>query len=106
MQKILHNLGYLGLIDYILESNILPIIGTKADNVEGDEKLNEKMSLIAYEYDLPLWNFWLATKHLPHHGIDMDKSSQSVYLIHEAWDIKSYTALQTLYAIYSKSGIH
>jgi hypothetical protein len=92
--------GYLRqIVEEVIEMGALPVIATKADNVEEDNLLNEIMARVAYDYDIPLWNFWRAVGHLPNHGIDPQKKGGLIYLIPEAWDVKSFTALQTLHAV-------
>jgi hypothetical protein len=46
------------VLDRIIETGAVPIIATKADNLEGDHSINATIAQIAYEYDIPLWNFW------------------------------------------------
>src|SRR6185436_2444602 len=43
------------VLDRIIETGALPIIATKADNLEGDHSINATIAQIAYEYDIPLW---------------------------------------------------
>ncbi|HEX9029569.1 MAG TPA: hypothetical protein VF823_10385, partial [Anaerolineales bacterium] len=52
---------------------------------------------IAHDYNIPLWNLWLAVQDLPHHGLDPER--KDVYLSTEAWDRRNFTALQTLEAL-------
>jgi len=92
--------GYLrDIVEHLLDNNVLPIIVTKADNIEGDGSLNQAMVQVAYDYDVPLWNFWPNVQHLPNDGIDPVKKGGFIYLVPEAWDIKSFTGLQALDAI-------
>ena len=58
------------MIEYVIAHGAIPILSTKADNVEGDHSLNLTTARLAYEYDIPLWNFWLAVQPLPAHGMD------------------------------------
>ena len=51
------------------ESPAVPIIATKADNLEGDNSINATVAQIAYDYGIPLWNFWAAVQPLPNHGL-------------------------------------
>jgi hypothetical protein len=46
------------VIERILEKGAVPIIATKADNLEGDHSINATIAQIAY--DIPLWNYWAA----------------------------------------------
>ena len=85
------------IVDLIIASGAVPVLSTKADNVEGDHSINRVTAEIAYEYDIPLYNFWLAADSLPNHGLD--SARENIYLIPDAWDLRSYVALQTLDAL-------
>ncbi|HEX7974492.1 MAG TPA: SGNH/GDSL hydrolase family protein [Anaerolineales bacterium] len=91
--------GYLRrIVERLIAGGALPILSTKADNVEGDNSLNRMTAQIAHDYDIPLWNLWLAVQDLPHHGLDPER--KDVYLSTEAWDRRNFTALQTLDALW------
>ena len=95
------------LLEATLAQDILPIMATKADDLEGDNALNQTMARLAYEYDLPLWNFWAAVQPLPNHGLVEDNA----HLTHApnffatpdtlqmAWPVRNLTALQVLQVI-------
>jgi hypothetical protein len=83
-------------VEFALARGVVPILATKADNVEGDHSLNRTTAQIADEYRLPLWNFWLAVQPLPSHGIDLQRDPQGFHISYEAWNWRSFTALQTL----------
>jgi hypothetical protein len=57
------------IIEDTIAQGIVPILGTKADNFEGDNSINATIARLAMEYELPLWNFWLAAQPLPSHGM-------------------------------------
>jgi hypothetical protein len=57
------------IIEDTLEQGIIPILGTKADNFEGDDSINATIARLALEYEVPLWNFWLAAQPLPNQGM-------------------------------------
>ena len=57
------------IIEDTLAKGIVPILSTKADNIEGDNSINPMLARLAMEYELPLWNFWLAAQPLPDHGM-------------------------------------
>jgi hypothetical protein len=57
------------IIDDTIGKGIVPILGTKADDVEGDGSINATIARLAMEYEIPLWNFWLAAQPLPNHGM-------------------------------------
>ncbi len=83
------------ILDYLIEHGVVPILATKADNVEGDHSLNYTTAKLAYEYDLPLWNFWLAVQDLPYNGMDMERND-GFHISYQAWTTRSYSALKTL----------
>lgn len=60
------------IIDKTISLGILPVLTTKADNIEGDDSINETIARLAVEYELPLWNFWKATQPLANHGLQPD----------------------------------
>ena len=63
---------------------------------------------IAYEYEIPMWNFWAAVQPLPHHGLSGDgfhlTFSRNFFDDHNrmksAWPWRNLTALQTLDAVH------
>jgi hypothetical protein len=61
------------IIEYTISSGVLPILTAKADNREGDYAFNRIIARLAYEYDVPMWNFWAAVQPLPLHGLADDK---------------------------------
>jgi len=60
------------IITRLLDQGIIPILATKVDNLEGDHRINRIIANLAYEYEIPLWNFWLAVQPLPNHGLQAD----------------------------------
>ncbi len=83
------------IIEFFIERGVLPILSTKADNVEGDHSINYATARLAYEYDLPLWNFWLAAQSLPNGGLDPIRND-GFHISTDAWSVRSYSALETL----------
>ncbi len=57
------------LIQKTLDRSIVPILATKADNLEGDDSFNAVIARLAAEYEVPLWNLWRAMEPLPNHGL-------------------------------------
>lgn len=92
------------VIERILETGAVPIIATKADNLEGDHSINATIAQIAYDYDIPLWNFWAAVQPLPNHGLWSDgfhltfarNFFDDPVRMKNAWPWRNLTALQTL----------
>ncbi|MCJ7623788.1 MAG: SGNH/GDSL hydrolase family protein [Anaerolineaceae bacterium] len=92
------------VIDTTIDFGIVPILATKADNLEGDHEINEIIARLAYEYDIPLWNFWLAVQLLPRHGLQADQAHLTwasnrfgdSRAMQNAWPVRNLTALQVL----------
>ena len=82
------------VVDKVLATGALPILATKADNVEGNWKLNEVIAKVASEYDLPLVNVWLSVQGLPNHGLE--KPPRQVYLTGDGWMKRNHAWLLTL----------
>jgi hypothetical protein len=57
------------ILDDTISKGIIPILDTKADNIEGDNSINTTIARLAIEYELPFWNFWLAVQALPNQGM-------------------------------------
>lgn len=95
------------VIEIIISQGRLPILATKADNLEGDHSINAAIAQIAHEYDIPLWNFWLAVQPLPDHGLSKDgfhltfarNFFDDPTRMKNAWPVRNLTALQTLDAV-------
>lgn len=96
------------IIEQLISQGVLPILATKADNVEGDHSINQTIVKLAIEYELPLWNFWAAVQPLPNHGL---RPGDDFYItiagphfdnpnnMLAAYPWRNLTALQTLDAI-------
>lgn len=97
------------VLDRIIEAGAVPIIATKADNLEGDNAINATIAKLAYEYDIPMWNFWAAVQPLPDHGLTKDGFHLSFarnffddpVRMKSAWPWRNLTALQTLDAVHT-----
>ncbi|HEY5730032.1 MAG TPA: SGNH/GDSL hydrolase family protein [Anaerolineales bacterium] len=92
------------VLDRIIETGAVPIIATKADNLEGNHAINSTVAQLAYEYDIPLWNYWAAVQPLPDHGLSKDgfhltfgrNFFDDPKRMLNAWPWRNLTALQTL----------
>ncbi len=96
------------VLDRIIATGALPIIATKADNLEGNNAINATVAQIAHDYDIPMWNFWAAVQPLPHHGLSGDGFHLTFARnffddpdrMQSAWPWRNLTALQTLDAVH------
>jgi len=100
--------GMRQILDILLSQNVVPILSTKGDNLEGDHRINRTIACLAQEYDLPLWNFWSAIQTLPNHGLQPDLEHltygipdfHDAHAMQSAWTVRNLTALQTLDAVW------
>ena len=81
------------IVERILATDALPILATKADNIETDWKLNIAIAQVAYDYDLPLVNVWRSVQNLPNQGLEAPKN---IYLSGDGWMRRNRIWLQTL----------
>ncbi len=92
------------IIEFSIESGVIPILSTKADNIEGDGSINAIISRLALEYGIPLWNYWAALQELPEQGLQNDKVHltwgpnrfDDPLVMTRAWPVRNLTALQIL----------
>jgi hypothetical protein len=87
------------IITQLIDEGVVPILATKADNRELDDRVNRDMALLAEEFDLPLWNFWASLSDLPDRGLYVMKGREeqgAVYLNEEAQAIHRMTGLEAL----------
>lgn len=90
-----------GILDYVIEQGSIPILLTKADAAEvddGSHVINPAIVRIAYEYDVPLVNFWRAAQYLENIGLDPDRDG--FHLSQDGYDLKNTLALRALYTIW------
>jgi hypothetical protein len=96
------------IIERLLAVDVVPILATKADNLEGDQHINQIISRLAYENNLPMWNFWLAVQGLPDHGLQPDREHLTYSYsdfnnpvnFQYAWPWRNLTALQVLDSVF------
>jgi hypothetical protein len=92
-----------GILEYVIQQGTVPILITKADVAEVRESIhiiNPAIAKIAYEYDVPLVNFWRAAQSLPNRGIDPER--EGFHLSEEGFDLKNLLALQALALVTQK----
>ena len=98
------------IIDYSLEKGVIPILSTKADNIEEDGRINDTIARLSQEYHIPLWNFWLAMEDLPNRGLQEDNVHLTFgrnffddpEVMQKAWSVRNLSALQVLDAIWKE----
>jgi hypothetical protein len=96
------------IIEFSIENGVIPILSTKADNEEGDGSINAAIARLALEYDIPIWNYWLAVQSLPDQGLQPDgvhitwgpNRFDDPQAMLKGWPVRNLTALQTLDAVW------
>jgi len=95
--------GYLRqILDYVIERGTVPILLTKADASElrGKEHvINPAIVNLAYEYQLPVVNFWRSAQYLDNFGIDPGR--EGFHLSDAGYKLKNTLALRALYQVWS-----
>jgi hypothetical protein len=96
------------VIDMTIGNGTIPILATKADNAEGYQSFNRLIVDMANEYELPVWNYWLAVQSIPGKGL-LDKQHREHLSVGPdglfnfetdnlpyGWSIRNLTALEVL----------
>jgi hypothetical protein len=101
--------GLRHILDYSLQQGVLPILGTKSDDVEGGGgRYTPIVVKLAHEYSVPLWDFRLAASSLSDRGLMSDGYHLTwapAYFddpaqINTGWQVRNLTALQMLDAVW------
>ncbi len=85
------------IIEKLMANGTVPVIVTKPDNRELDERVNHNLAKLAVEYDLPLWNFWASIQGLPNGGLSADSD---MYLSDDSYAVQQVDGLIVLDFIY------
>jgi hypothetical protein len=83
------------VLDYLISEGVVPILITKADNTEGDYSINYTIAKLAYEYDIPMVNWWYTAQMMTNNGMDPERND-GFHISPAAWTERSYDALETL----------
>jgi hypothetical protein len=81
------------IIETIKEHGAVPVMVTKADNREKDERINLQSVRVAQEQGIPVWNFWASVQGTPNGGLE---DGSDMYLNEQAMEIHRISALQVL----------
>lgn len=88
------------IIEIIIDNGAVPILSTKADNLEGNALINRDLALIALQYDIPLWNLWTSVQDLPNSGLDPYRQGGYMYLTRDGLVRRRLIGLQMLDAVW------
>ncbi len=90
------------IVEYAIDQGVIPILGTKADRVEGSNENNDILRQIAADYQLPLWEFDLVAGSVEGRGLDVDGVHMSSFYAH---DYTLPEALQRGHALHNLSAL-
>ena len=96
------------IVKYVLSQDVVPILATRAEEPNPKVTINDAVTRIAYDYNVPLWNFWAAAYPLPAHGLTADEFHltwaapffDDPTRMEMAWPWRNLTALQTIDTVY------
>jgi hypothetical protein len=97
------------IIETTINLGIVPILATKADDADQLD-YNPIIARLAGEYDIPLWNLWLAFQPLPGQGLEDNMHPSGSFAAFDftsdnlnryGWTQRNLTALQSLYEVWS-----
>lgn len=90
------------IIETVIEKGAVPILLTKADSSElrGEKHvINPVIVNLAYEYQVPVVNFWKSAQYLPNYGIDPER--EGFHLSQAGYNLKNTLALRALYTVWT-----
>ena len=90
------------IIETVIEKGAVPILITKADSSElrGEKHvINPVIVNLAYEYQVPVVNFWKSAQYLPNYGIDPER--EGFHLSQAGYNLKNTLALRALYNVWT-----
>jgi hypothetical protein len=61
------------IVEYSLQQGVIPVLSTLPHTYPPwppAEDANETIRLVAYQYNVPLWDLWETTESLPDYGVD------------------------------------
>jgi len=90
------------IVDIAIANGVVPIIGTKADRVEGNNANNDILRQIAYDYQIPLWDFDVVVETVPGRGV-VDKFFH--ISVPDTYDFAQPTTLQTGHGVHSLTAL-
>jgi hypothetical protein len=95
--------NYRAVVDYTLKANVLPVLVTKADDLETHSEapsgyINDVIRWVGKEYGVPVLDFWQATRSLPGYGL-RNEGNDNFHMTPAGSDTRLLATLQTLAAL-------
>jgi hypothetical protein len=96
------------IIEFSIDSGVIPVLSTKADNLEKDHQINQTIARLAMEYQIPLINYWRAVQELPNQGLQEDRVHitwgpnrfDDPQVMKAGWPVRNLITLQSLDAVW------
>lgn len=96
------------IIEFSIDNGVIPILSTKADNLEKDHIINQTIAILAQEYQIPMINYWRAVQELPNQGLQDDgvhitwgpNRFNDPQIMKAGWPVRNLTSLQTLDSVW------
>jgi hypothetical protein len=96
--------NYRAVIERLLSKSVLPVLVTKADDLESQQGgapagfINDTVRRLGREYDVPVIDFWAATRSLPDYGMRWE-GNENFHMSAAGSDLRISLTLHTLAAI-------
>lgn len=102
------------IIEFSLDNGIIPILSTKADNLEENHSINYTIARLSQEYQIPLINYWRAVQILPSKGLQEDdvhitwgpNRFDDKQVMRAGWPVRNLTSLQALDIVWRAATSH
>lgn len=98
-------------VETTIANGVIPVLGTKADRFEGDNRNNLAIRRIAADFQIPLWDFDIVADTLPGRGLSEDNVHLTIMFEHDYTDPEAFqrgypvndlTGLMMLHALLNK----
>ncbi len=99
--------NYRGIIDELLKRKVLPVLVTKADDLDSQQGgaapgyINDTIRKLGAEYGVPVIDFWAATRSLPNFGMRVE-GNENFHMTAAGSDTRILLTLQVLNALVRK----
>ena len=91
------------IVAYAIENGVIPVLGTKADRIEGSGNENNIiLRQIAADFEVPLWDFDRLAATMPGRGLDLDNVHLTTFYAH---DYTSPLAMERGHAMHNLSAL-
>lgn len=96
--------NYRAVIEQLMARKVLPVLITKADDLESQQGgapagfINDVVRKLGREYDVPVIDFWAATRSLPDYGMRWE-GNENFHMSAAGSDLRILLALHTLAAV-------